>query len=318
VPTIVLRDIGDVLRSLPALIGFHPADSLVLLAIHGTAPVVFRTHPDGCDSRLRALWTMLLDQRQSAETTALIAVTVAPDMDTHTDLIHTIRRLADSDDVPLIAAVWTERIAAGRPWRSYLDPNTGVVGDPDTAPATTHAIYAGKQIHPSRDAVAATLAPTAPAEALQRRTRLIDEYLRTRNTTQLVALTREAIRLARAGHLPDTDETIAELAAALHAGTVRDEALLAMTDGDTLRHAALWHHLVCNLADTDQGLPLTVLAIAQMLHGDSVAASTTVDKALAVRTPNSLPALLRTSIDNGMSPTTLRELLTTAAAHSPS
>jgi hypothetical protein len=308
-PEIVLSDVGDVVRSVPAFLGFHPAESLVLLIVSERGLAVIRADLHDAASHFDEVWDMVTRVRKTVEVTALFAVVVSQEKNDHVDLVREVDRRAHQEGVPLHSAVWVETVAKDGLWRSYLDFSEGVIPDPDTATATVLEIYDGKVILESREALVDALVPTAPADALARRTQLISHRVCTLDLEHVPELTRRAAEQARAGHLPETDEEIAELTAALHFGAARDEALVAMTRGDLSSSIALWHHVVRNLARDDQGHPLTMLAVVQMLNNDCVAASVAIDQALAVETPSPLPGLLRSAIRCGMSSDDLRDLI---------
>lgn len=192
-PPLRISDPGDLLAAIPALLGFRPERSLVLVCLGGatgTALGAVMRHdlipPPVCGdpaagSDLAAEMAAAIEQfavvcaREHA--TAVIAVIVDQDADCrgcewcsgggtaacaatvraplHASVIDAVARAVGKDGCALIGAHVTREIATGSRWWSLLDdPRTGLVPDPDVSPVTTAHVLEGRQIRGSRGELA--------------------------------------------------------------------------------------------------------------------------------------------------------------------
>ncbi|MEV4049549.1 DUF4192 domain-containing protein [Amycolatopsis sp. NPDC049688] len=291
---LTLASTSVVVASIPALIGFTPENSLVLIATltnddgsAGTGPLTridlthLTRHADDC---------VQLFSRQCGElaVSCVTGVVVrADDEDTaddgalppRADVDSVIAQLAERGFVD-VDVVSVPAIAEGARWRSYRDTGrTGVLPDPASTAAAAAAIAAGHTIAASRDDLAARFTP-APGNlraCLQPHIADAVEHAVIDQDSNLAAHRRlaradAAIRAACHGELPADDAAIADLAATFATLLFRD-ALLAVPD-ETARLAAenlllhLWRH-------TDEPIAsqlATVLGIHAYLRGDGAGA----------------------------------------------
>ncbi|WP_284740265.1 DUF4192 domain-containing protein [Amycolatopsis sp. RTGN1] len=299
--SLTLASTTAVVASIPALIGFVPDDSLMLITTLTnddgsvtTGPLIridlthLTSHADDC---------VLQFNRQCGDLPILCVTGI---------LVRTIDEDATSDDsLPLRAEVDTvvellaehgftdvdvvhvPAIAEGAHWRSYLDPErTAVLPDPATTAAAAAAVAAGHTIAASRDDLAArfTPAPEHLRSRLQPRiadaaeSAAIDQHWHLAAHARL-ARADAAIRAAAHGELPADDDAIVDLAATFATLPFRD-ALLAVPD-DTARLAAenLVLHLWRHSCDPIAGQLATVIAVHAYLRGDGTGARIALENA---------------------------------------
>ncbi|WP_068277289.1 DUF4192 domain-containing protein [Aldersonia kunmingensis] len=190
-PPLRISDPGDLLAAIPAMLGFRPERSVVLVCLGGptgTALGAVMRHdliaPPGdsaIEPGLTAEMAAAIEQfaivcaRERA--TSVIAVVVDQDADCrdchwctgdgtaecaamsraplHTAVVEAVARAVGKHGCALIGAHVTCEIATGSPWWSLLDdPRNGLVPDPDVSPVTTAHVLEGRQIRASRTELA--------------------------------------------------------------------------------------------------------------------------------------------------------------------
>ncbi len=165
-PTLVARSPTDLLGVIPYLLGFHPRESLVVIALRGSGVVltarVDLPTPAGARRRgARTTWARRLTvelspvvERHGADGVVLVAYSA--DADAGRDAV---ARVAERFTVPVRAAVW-----AGPERWSTLTEDGAVEGgrhDPAGTAGAAEAVLAGLVALPDRDAVVAGVRPVA-------------------------------------------------------------------------------------------------------------------------------------------------------------
>ena len=159
--TLHLRSPGELIVALPALLGFPPTRSLVLVCLDGPReatvglvarvdlPVVGdRDEQDQVVEQLAVLCT-----RRSAGAAVLVVVCDergdgrgAP----RRELVRAVRGALEAVGTELVGAHHVTEIVRGRPWGSYRDGRHGVLADPrSTAVAAAH-VASGRVLHATR------------------------------------------------------------------------------------------------------------------------------------------------------------------------
>jgi hypothetical protein len=180
-PHVTLQHPGELLASVPHLLGFRPADSLVAIGLNGSAAasvnVVLRSDlPPPSEARALAEY-MLLPLTQH-EATAIILVVVggrvsADDLP-HRELLARCESVLVDGGFSVLHQLWTPDIAAGRRWQCYDDFHcTGVLPDPAGTELAAVVNEAGMVTYDSREDIVATLAPD-PDDVLARRSASLD------------------------------------------------------------------------------------------------------------------------------------------------
>jgi hypothetical protein len=318
-----------ILAVVPHLLGFHPANSLVVLGIsgpHGRIRLAFRYDlpepPDQALSADIAAHAAAVLDREHLTVAIVIgygggqAVTgvvdvVVPALRSARVIVHDVLRVHE-----------------GRYW-SYLcsDPHCcppeGMPYDPAGHPAAAALEAAGLAARANRAALASTLARAAEAiepmaqaveRARHRAARLIEDSLHAiegGDVLQSIAdAGRRSVRLAvaqyrRGAELTDLDE-IAWLGLALTDLRVRDDAWARMDPQFNEAHQRLWAHLVRMLPAEFVPAPAALMAFTAWQSGDGALASIAVERALSADPEYSMAKLIGEALHAGLPPSAAR------------
>lgn len=312
--TIRISKPADAIAVAPYLLGFHPSQSLVLIAIgeKGRAlKSVLRVDlpRDSEEARDQATWLTGILPRDGIRRVLLLGYgsgsRVTPIMDAAMPALREV-------GVSVLDAL---RIEDGRYW-SYLCanptccPSEGVPFDTlGSLPAAT-AVLVGLTALSDREALAATLEPQASDEAEVRSV-----------TAEVCAHTRElgeerdwfgdgekeivaALDRVQAGKLIDA-RTAAWLGARLSATPVRDIAVSYLASYDAETHVRLWTEVVRKVQRSFVPAPASLLAFAALCAGNGTLARMALDRALSVKPDYSLAVLLTKALSVGLSPSRL-------------
>ncbi|WP_433264929.1 DUF4192 domain-containing protein [Actinosynnema sp. CS-041913] len=329
-PPIVVSDPGKLLAAIPHLLGFYPTDSIILVVRQADSLVVTVRLDLPADARS--------DRRVAAEAVAsvagcgaagVVAFLVGDDLGAngvgvHSSLAaHLAVAFALSLDV-IVDVYGVPEIAVGARWFEYgVADHTGVVPDPESSPSHVAAVTRGLVTRPSRAAVAATLEPDA-ADVLDRRAALIAaaaeqfpfdlDPLSTAAVEHVFRLVEGQIERAadRSGTL--TDREVAELALALVDLRVRDWCIAFAIGEHAVAAERLWTELTRATPAPERAEPAALLAISAYLRGNGALAALALDRAEAALPHHKLASLLRTSLTQGLPPTTVRHLAERAQA----
>ena len=320
---VTLNQLSDVVAAVPHLLGFHPTESLVAVAMTGR--------------RERLSFSMRVDLPEPADEPEVVAVCVRAMrrakadrvlLFVYTDDDHPqdelpreglVERLVTSLPVPVCDALL---VTDERVW-SYLCadpvccPSEGRRRERDTpgslALAAAHALQ-GRSVLPSRDAVLAALA--VPDDDVARLELALD-----RAAEAFLTAGESAERAGAATLLDDLLERYADppavvsadeaalLAVALHDIPFRDAAVLRCIEQlDDAR--ALFGDLVRGALPPLDPPVCTLLAVAAYLQGDGPVAAVALERALRSNPDYGLAGLLATALQGQVSPADVRRALT--------
>jgi Domain of unknown function (DUF4192) len=319
----------DILAVIPHLLGFNPADSLVVLGVggaHARIRLAFRYDipdplPDGVAAEIAEHAAMVL-RRQDLPLAVLIGYgpgqTVTPVVDA----------VAPAIMAAGVAVHDALRAHEGRYW-SYVCgdpahcPPEGVPFDPSAHPAAAALAAAGLTVVGDRADLAATIAPiTELAEPMRRAVsgarrragQLIEEAIaagQVRDVYQPIAdAGRKSVRLAvasyrRGGELTDHDE-IAWLGFALTDLRVRDDAWARMDPAFSAAHIRMWTDLIRRLPPELRPAPAALLAFTAWQAGDGALASIAIERALESDPHYSMALLVAEALQAGLPPSAAR------------
>ncbi|WP_410598014.1 DUF4192 domain-containing protein [Amycolatopsis sp. lyj-23] len=330
---LALASTTSVVASIPALVGFVPGHSLVLITTltndDGTASTGPLTRIDLTRLTHHADYCARQFHRQCVDlpvlcVTGVVVGTVdqnaalGDSLPLHADVDAVIARLAERGftDVDI---VHVPAIAEGARWRSYRDADrTGVLPNPTTTAAAVAAVAAGLTIAASRDDLAARFTP-APGHLRARLRSRIDEAVELAVIDQHwhvaahVRLDRAdaTIRAAGQGELPADEGVIVDLTGTFAVPAFRD-ALLAVPD-NAARLAAenLVLHLWRHSCDPIASRLATVIAVYAYLRGDGTVARIALEHADPEQT---LAALLSTVLAHAIAPSKVHHVFHNAGA----
>lgn len=342
--TITLDDGGDFVAAVPTLLGFHPIDSIVVLTLVQDGPrcrigqLLRSDLPAPRDARPLARQLSQACANNGARHVFLLITGGGPDPLPRRPFIDMVRAAFEEEGVGVERAVWAQSAKAGEKWWSYDDPGcSGEIPDPDTVPLAAALTVAGLVKYPTREALAATLAPDPP-DVMERRTVLLDarldvEFSAARSgTCDPGAFTRDwaLMEAALDDFTPSTldqeerrhepvwdDERIVALAVALAHSDIRSECLRIALSDRAPAAVRLWTRLTRSTPAPERAEPAVLLAIGAYLDGDGPLAQIALDVAMEAHPTHALAILLRAAIGHAIAPTELREILTRAGERSP-
>ncbi|MGH4012534.1 MAG: DUF4192 domain-containing protein [Pseudonocardiaceae bacterium] len=318
-----LSDPAELIAAVPHLLGFHPHDSVILLALHGTR-LGLTLRADLVDTQLApalAEQMLLPVARQRPTGVALVVIGGALSSDgnpPYHPLVDVVDSVFAAAGLPVVHGVWAAATAGGALWRCYDDPRcAGTVADPAATPLAAATVAAGGVTFGDRDELAGLLLAEEPA-VLQRRALLLQAAdaehpmsagLRARRLARLEELHREA----STGQVELSDRTVAEVASALCDHRVRDACLRWCTGPGAVAAERLWLALVRATPAPQRAEPAALLALVAYLRGDGALAGLALDAALRSCPDHSLSGLLRAALDGGLPPEVLRTVAVDAS-----
>jgi uncharacterized protein DUF4192 len=331
-PVLRVRDQGELVAAIPAMLGFHPRESLVLMATGGRSGrrlgLTLRVdlpppeHPDYAEHAelvvAAAVRGVLLDEPAGA-----IAVVVSESGDPPGALAHPllagrVSRLLEEQRLPLQALMWAERTAGGARWACYEQCGcSGLVPDPATTPFVAAVVAEGRVLHTDRAELVALVAPADAARVRRREEALI----RATDGEPLpgspivvdpaagIVVVDAAIADAAAGRLVLSDAGVLALATALGIDEVRAAALRRCGGPPAAAAEQLWAALARETPDPEAAEPAALLAISALLRGDGALANIALDRAEGAWPGHAFAALVRRAATAGLRPALMREML---------
>ncbi|GAA4878580.1 DUF4192 domain-containing protein [Saccharopolyspora cebuensis] len=324
---------AELLAAVPHLVGFAPADSLIVITVDdpGGAPsfgVTVRVDLP-CPGGRGAVAEMLLrgplrTQRTSA--VFLVVVGHPPERDPCGETCcppdepgsppnavlvdHLVRRFR-ARGITVVQALWAPEIRAGAAYHGYLDGETGEVDDPLISPVGTAMATTGAVTFGSREELCSLVATEDP-DAVQRRAARLDalteeredeapgsELLHRDVNTVFGAIQRTATGAAL------TEEDVVRVLLALSDTRVRDTMLGTVLSEQAGAAEQLWLELVRKAPEPEVADAAALLAFAAYMRGEGGLASVALERIEQVRPDHRLGTLLRHAMDAGITPADL-------------
>lgn len=334
-----VRSTVDLLASVPYLLGFHPADSLVVVAIRGRR-MAFAARGDLLDpaafAAARASFTehlVAVVTRQQVDAVSVIGYGAADRVAT---AMPAVCALFARRGVRIMDAV---RVTAGRYW-SYFCPDPvccppeGIAFDLSTSSLSAAAVFAGQVVLPDRAALVSQVAPAggsvresmrlATERARDRLAALIADDRRRRapaggDQAVVVSAGRAAVReaLARGGTGDQlTDDEVAWLALLLTNQSIRDFAWERATPEHWQQ--ALWMDVLRRVEPKFAPAPASLLAFVAWRNGYGALASVALERALDADPAYSMALVLDQVLRRGVPPSVLDKWPLASSAPPPS
>ncbi|TYB36818.1 DUF4192 domain-containing protein [Micromonospora sp. AP08] len=311
-PRLAVRSPADLVAAVPYLLGFHPADSVVVVAVRGRR-VVFAARGDlpepGADPRPAARHLAEVVARQGTDAATVIGYGPAARV---TAAVDAVGEALDRAGLLVLDAL---RVTDGR-WWSYLCaepaccPPEGTPYDPAASEVSAAAVFAGQVALPDRAALAAQVSPLggpvrvamrrATARAHRRLAGLAGEASSVRSAG--VAAVRSAFRRHRRNERLGDDE-VAWLTVLLTHLAVRDHAW-SRTDGRDA-DISLWTDVLRRAEPELIAAPGCLLTFAAWRAGHGAVAAVALERVLAAHPGYSLAVLLDDALRRGLSPSGL-------------
>jgi hypothetical protein len=324
-PDFELNRPGAVIAALPAVLGFVPEKSLVVISIDdGELGSVMRVD---LSAALPDRIGPLAEVASAAGPEAAIAVIVEADgagcpmcNEEYRDLCATLTEELAQRDIVVWAAHVVDRVAAGGRWHCVDGCGAGgVIDDPSASPLAVAAVLDGRRLYARRADLQAVVAvdERAGSAALAA---LIGEHAASRDAAHRAdrsACVRSDVEeaIAAAGRVGDgqqlSDAELARLACALGDVEVRD-TLYALAVGQSAGEAeSLWALLSRNLPTPWRVEALVLVAFSAYVRGDGPLAGVALEAALRCQPDHRMAGMLDTALQSGLRPEHIRELAVT-------
>lgn len=313
---------GTLIAALPAVLGFVPEKSLVLVSLEdGRMGAVMRADlsADLCENIGR-----LAEVAAGGGADRVIAVIVDADGADCPMCGSDHRRLHDAliaalreHGIQLYAAHVVDRVESGGSWHCVDGcGDGGAVEDPGASPLAAAAVLDGRRLYPRRadmQAVVAIADPARTAElvgpiraaaaARQSDWEADPDGCGRRDVEAAMAV---AARLA-GGRNPD-DQELARLACAVTDVAVRDTLYALAVGADAAAAESLWAILARTLPEPWRVEALVLLAFSAYVRGDGPLAGLSLEAALRCDPDHRMAGMLDTALQSGMRPERIREL----------
>jgi hypothetical protein len=310
---------GDLLASIPTLLGFHPVDSLVVFGLRGPRAteltLVLRAElPPPARAGDLARYLMFPLAQREAVGVALVVVggqgsSPADDDLPHRALVAGCEAAFADAGMPVVHQLWTPDTQAGCGWRCYDESDCGgLLPDPGGTTVASLAAAAGLSVYSRREDIVETLAPEPP-DVLARRSASLDRLseLAEPPPEQASDVVMSAIESARARPPVLSDDDVVTLARALSDHRIRDLCLDFDGMPDPAAAERLWAALTRATPPPERAEAASLLAFSAYARGDGVLAGIALDKAAAADPGHRLSGLLHGALTMGVEPARLRE-----------
>lgn len=317
---------GALIAAIPAVLGFVPEESLVLVTLAaGEMGAVIRVDLSDETAEMAAGLGHLCEVAASGDADAAVAVIVDPDGLTCAVCVDEYRMLAAALEtklgghgIELLAVHVVDRVQAGGRWQCADGcGDKGEVDDPAASPLALAAVLDGRRLYARRtellEVIAAVDAERTAAIGgiIGKRSDTTDHC--SRSDSEVRADIERAMTAARqfADGTEPQDAELAVLACALVDPRVRD-TLYALAVGVFSAEAEeLWALLARVLPAPWRLEALVLLAFSAYARGDGPLAGVALDAALDLDGSHRMAGMLDTALQTGLRPDRIRELALT-------
>lgn len=316
---------ATLIAALPAILGFVPEKSLVLVSLAaGELGSVMRA--DLCDE-LADRVGHLAELVAAANPAAAIAVIVDANgaqcprcNEEYRQLCAALAAALSQRDIVLWAAHVVDRVAAGGRWHCVDGCGcSGVIDDPSASPLAMAAVLDGRQLYPRRSDLQAVIAVDDPVRSAELAVALghqaADREIAHRADS--VGCSRQDVEnaLAAAARVADgqslSDTELARLGCALGDARVRD-MLYALAVGENAGAAeSLWALLARVLPEPWRVEALVLLAFSAYARGDGPLAGVSLQAGLCCEPGHRMAGMLDTALQSGLRPEHIRDIAVT-------
>lgn len=309
---LTLRSPADLLAAVPYLLGFHPTDSVVLVALRGKR-VIFQGRVDIPDpEHVDDLVPYLAGIAARQNPTGVTLIGYGPP-ERVVGLLDALGGAVTAVGVPVLDVL---RVHEGRYWSLVCTepsccPAEGVEFDVAATAVAAAATYEGLVALPDRAALAASLAlvpgPGIEPELAAARDRLagLSGGGARRRRAAARASVREALDRYTAGGRLDDDE-LAWLVVLLSDDAARDDAwrrMLAVTP--VTEHQTMWTDVVRRVPQEYVAAPATLLALCAWRAGNGSLADVAAQRALDASPGYGLAEVVREALRAGIPPSAI-------------
>ena len=324
-PDFLLNRPGALIAALPAVLGFVPEKSLVLVTVdRGELGSVMRVD---LSPQLADTVDRIAEVASAARPDTAIAVIVDAEgarcpmcADDFRLLAANLSEVLALQDITLMAAHVVDQVAAGGRWHcADLCGARGTVDDPSASPLAMAAVLDGRRLYMRREELTEVIAVKNKA-----RTKRVARLIRQRLADDADARGADPDGSARrdiefalatageiAGGADPAEDDVAALGAALAEVIVRD-ILFALAISEKAADAeAMWALLSRTLPSPWRVEALALLAFSAYARGDGPLAGVALEAALRCDATHRMAGMLDTALQSGMRPERIRDLAQT-------
>lgn len=351
-PVMRVREPGELIGAVPLALGFHPRESLVLVALTGRSGrrlgLTLRVDlppPDDVPDLCGYATERFLVGDPAGAVVLVVGGTVpgrygppgapspgggaaepsAPGGPPRRDVAEAAAAALEARGVTVRSVLWAAETGPGAAWACYEECACGGHLPPaEATPMAAATVVAGRVVHGDRGALERLVAPV-DAAVLRRR----DALLRAAHDSGPERSEREVARAARdalrdaladtaAGRLVLDDARVVTLAAALSVPAVRDAAMLTALGARAPAAEQLWAALARESPAPEAAEPAALLAVCALARGDGALANVALDRARAAWPGHRLARLLAAVAEGGLRPDEVRALVAGAVEDLPS
>jgi hypothetical protein len=311
---------GTLIAAVPAVLGFVPEMSLVLVTLdRGDLGCVLRIDlSDDMEEQVAHLAEVAAAARPDGAVAVIVDEYGAgchPCNDDYRELADLLGEHLASWDIALLDAHVVDRVATGGRWHCADGCGRGgVIEDPSASPLAVAAVLDGRRLYTGRAELQAVVAvdPVRSAE-LTGVIAAAPERPGEMSDGEACAAIDEA--RAAAAHVADggvlSDEVAARLGRALRDVRVRDSLFALAVGEDADRAEALWVSLARVLPAPWRTEALVLLAFSAYARGDGPLAGVSLDAALRLDPVHRMAGMLDQALQSGLRPERIRELAVT-------
>lgn len=311
----------DLLAVVPYQVGFHPTDSLVVVAVsaeRGRLGFSMRLDlPDARQAPSVADHAVAALRRNDTDSAVVMAYSDSAAL--ADPVVEEMLDRLDEEDIVVLEALRAD----GARWFSYLCdgpccPAHGTEYDVSCHPLTAAAVVQGGVALPDRAALEASVAPVQGITAVsmaQATARAEDALLAEESNDEpdaLADLLQQRMRALVCAFLDNPrrlrDDEIADAAVWARSIRVRDVAWMMMTRADAEQHLALWRQVLGRVVPPYEPAPACLTAFAAWLHGNGALAGCALDRALAADPGYSMAHLISEALHMALPPSTWEEM----------
>lgn len=321
---------GELLQAVPYLLGFHPAESLVLVGLDGGRLVV-TARLDLADADIPNVLQDTLDALVRGGSTSVLAAIYDDAFGASRVVRLSVSGVLSAADQAGCDLLDMLVVARGRWWSLLCEPGCcppdGRLVPTEPSAFTTAATFDGVVAMPDRAALASVLDPVGGAD----RAALAPMFAEAKHGVSGGATSGQGERLERAvkralfaaarasaaaGWTGPDDSTVARFGAALANPRVRNPVWMAVDDR-RLDGRPLWRDLARRLPSPYDAPPLFLFGWAAWRSGDGTLAGIAAERALASDPDYSVADLLLAALSHGLDPRRFPKLRTPAATRRP-
>jgi Domain of unknown function (DUF4192) len=320
-PDFHLNRPGVLIAALPAVLGFVPEKSLVLVTVdRGEMGCVMRV--DLSDQLVHSL-EHVADVAAAARPDSAIAVVIDEDgvncrmcNDEHRQLAGLLTTALADRGIELLAVHVVDRVAAGGRWHCADGcGNAGTVEDPSASPLAAAAVLDGRRLYARRAELQEVIDVVDPARTEVLAEAIEDSKPDPAERPDAAARADVEAAIAAAARVSDAaelgDDVLVRLAWALTDIRVRD-TLYALAVGENAGQAeSLWAALSRTLPERWRVEALVLLAFSAYARGDGPLAGVSLEAALRGDPTHRMAGMLDTALQSGMRPEQIRDLAIT-------